>query len=693
MRSVLARLRSRVGRALQQSGLLHFRTRLPALVLATVIALCMLERLILLVLYSDRFSQIPWSRLAEGFAVGLRFDLVVAGMLVAPLLPLVCLAPPRLVERHSFKRAVGSLAGVLLGLTTALLGSDALFFGEFGERLNYKVLNYASGAGNEYVWQVILEQFPVLPLLGLSLVVGVATARLVTRLGFDDRQDAVPLWHAVVWPLVLATLVGLGIRGTVGSHAINTGPAYFAGASTPLSQLTLNGLFTLRQAVYAKTMDFDASSMYEVVPREEVDRRARELVLTHYDEPIDDPLNPLLRRTEGVRPRRDLNVVLVVLEGMHWSYVGHLGGRPGLTPNLDALARAGVHTQYAYAVGGRTQRGFAGIVSSFPDIPVVSVTTRNEVAGSFLTLPGLLKQRGYQTLFIYGGPALRDHRQTFLGSNGVDRFVVEDDLPVRTFRTSLGWNDRDLFRSAIQVLNGLPRDRPFFSMMLTLTFHRPYEFPGSESIEASSHSEERQFAALRFCDEAIGEFMDSARQQDWFDHTIFVFVADHRGGVLQFPNGPPANRIPMIFYGPGIEGLEPRSVGGVRSQMDLAPTVMGLLGGSYEHTFFGRDLLRGDEGRGYAVTVDGDGELSFYSGQDTATVIPPGNGTPLTWQFDPESGELRGMESGRVDDVRDGVALMELAARLFYSERYNLATGQPASRHATTASNTGSQGG
>jgi hypothetical protein len=213
--------------------------------------------------------------------------------------------------------------------------------------------------------------------------------------------------------------------------------------------------------------------------------------------------------------------------------------------------------------------------------------------------------------------------------------------------------------------------------MLTLTFHRPYDFPGSESLPPSIYSEERQLAAIRFTDSAIGEFMDSARQQAWFRNTVFVFVADHGAGVLQNPPGPAMSRIPMIFYGPGIEGLEARRVGGVRSQMDLAPTVMGLLGGSYEHTFFGRDLLRDHDGPGYALELEPDGALSFYREPDTATLIPPSSGSPVRQRFDPETGETREIESVRYDDVRDGVAVLQLAHRLFHGLRFNVTPTEP----------------
>jgi hypothetical protein len=338
-----------------------------------------------------------------------------------PLLPILFCAPRGWIERPAFKRSIGALAGALLGLAVLALTIDAFFFGEFNVRLDHKVFSYASGPGNEYLARVIFAQFPVLTALAAVLAVSVGIGWIVVRLGFDDRYNAGSTWHAIVWPTLLTALVALGIRGTLGSHAINTGPAYF-GATPSLTQLALNGLFTLREALHTRlTDDVDLASLYDLLPDPEVDRRVRELVLTSADQPIDDPVNPLHRRTEAVRPARNLNVVLVVLEGMHWSYFGHLGGRPGLTPHLDALAEGGVHAEYAFAVGGRTRRGFAGVVSSFPDLPVDSVTTRDDVAGTFLTLPDLLKQRGYQTLFLYGGPALRDHRQTFLGSNGVDR--------------------------------------------------------------------------------------------------------------------------------------------------------------------------------------------------------------------------------------------------------------------------------
>src|SRR4030095_3778592 len=112
---------SRVVGALHRAGLLHSRIRLPGLVLATAVAMFMLQRLALLAIYRERFAGIPWIQIAHGFAIGFRFDLVVAGMLVVPLMPIMFLAPQRLIESRSFKLAVGTLLGGLLGLPTLRL--------------------------------------------------------------------------------------------------------------------------------------------------------------------------------------------------------------------------------------------------------------------------------------------------------------------------------------------------------------------------------------------------------------------------------------------------------------------------------------------------------------------------------------------------------------------------------------------
>ena len=137
-----------------------------------------------------------------------------------------------------------------------------------------------------------------------------------------------------------------------------------------------------------------------------------------------------------------------MLESLSWRYIGALGGEPDLTPHLNALAQESVLMDRCFAVGCRTSRAMSGIVSGFPDLPGPSVTTRADAEGNFLTLGRILGQRGYETMFIYGGQPTWDHLQAFLRSNGFARTTFESDFGARTFRTVLGWCDEDLFEQA-----------------------------------------------------------------------------------------------------------------------------------------------------------------------------------------------------------------------------------------------------
>ncbi|MEM8783417.1 MAG: LTA synthase family protein [Planctomycetota bacterium] len=666
-----ARAFRRIAAAAAKLGLLHCRTRVPGLVFVAVVAILQVQRLGLTLWSTDQLAGVPLADVAQAFLVGLRFDLVIAGMAALPLLIPLAFAPPPLIKRSAFKWAVATVAGLLVTAVVAVAAADALFYDEFGLRLNHQVVNYLPNAGNAYIYQVIWDEYPVTP-LGLGLLAALAlSAWGVRQFGFDDELNVGPIWQAVVWPLTLGLAMGLGVRGTVSSHALNAGPAYFTTSNT-LSQLTLNGGFTLREAIsnyVRKVVPLDA--MYDLLPPDDVDRVVRELVVTDADTLVPDPVNPLRRTTDTGRPRRDLNVLLVVLESVHWAYVGHLGGLPDHTPQLDAIARDGVAFTHAYAVGGRTQRGYSGALASFPDIPVASATTRPESADTFRLLPTVLRERGYQTLFIYGGPAHRDHRQTFLGSNGFDAFHVENDLPVRTFRTKLGYNDDDLFQSAIQILGDLPDDRPFFANLLTLTFHQPYTFPGSDQLDLPDEPAEER-AAVRFSDEALGRFMEAAKHQAWFEDTLFVFVADHGGGALEKPKGPAMFRVPMVLYAPGLEELQPQTIDRLATQMDLAPTVMGLLGGTYEHSFFGRDQLADPSPPPYAVTITDGEEIILYTAPDRATLIRPRDADHAAVRFDPESPKILETTAAETGHVHTGVALVQLAQRLFDRGRFNL---------------------
>jgi phosphoglycerol transferase MdoB-like AlkP superfamily enzyme len=324
-----------------------------------------------------------------------------------------------------------------------------------------------------------------------------------------------------------------------------------------------------------------------------------------------------------------------------------------------------------FAVGSRTTRGFGAIVSGYPDLPGKSVSTRPQAEGTFLTLGSVLKSRGYETMFIYGGQPSYDHRQAFLGSNGYTRMVFKNDFVARTFKTGLGYCDEDLYSQAHLEFQKY-KEKPFFATLLTLSFHQEYAIPaGKITPEPASTPSHDQIDAIRYTDWAIGRFIEQASAAPYFKNTIFVFVADHMGGFKELPNTAASYRVPFLIYAPGI--VQPARVSGVCSQIDVAPTIMHLLGGSYEHCFFGSSVLGREPDSGFAWILNGQ-QLIFINGLRHGVIISPGDhNTFFTFSRPDILGQLHSdIPNDRLRQMP--LSILQVAAAIFENGAYNLGT-------------------
>jgi phosphoglycerol transferase MdoB-like AlkP superfamily enzyme len=156
--------------------------------------------------------------------------------------------------------------------------------------------------------------------------------------------------------------------------------------------------------------------------------------------------------------------------------------------------------------------------------------------------------------------------------NVIDRSDIDkEDI---TFANVWGVADEDLYKKAISVLDKHHEDgRKFFSLLMTTSNHRPYNFPeGRIDISQGTRS-----AAVKYTDYAIGKFIEDAKNKSWFKDTIFVIIADHcaaSAGKVHLPVE--KYRIPMIIYSPGY--ITPGVNDNLSSQIDVPPTILGMLG-------------------------------------------------------------------------------------------------------------------
>ncbi len=239
------------------------------------------------------------------------------------------------------------------------------------------------------------------------------------------------------------------------------------------------------------------------------------------------------------------------------------------------------------------------MVSGFLPSPARSVVKLSLSQTGFFTLGELLKRKGYDTGFIYGGEAHFDNMRSFFTGNGFDTIVDEPDYTHPAFTGSWGVSDEDLFAKAHEDLQKLHASgEPFFRLVFSSSNHSPFEYPDGR-IERYDDEKNTVNNAVKYADHALGEFIDTARNSAYWKDTLFLIVADHDARVWGDELVPIKKfQIPGLILGADIEG---RRITTVTSQIDLAPTLLSLMGIASEHPMVGRDLVRFPDALGRAI--------------------------------------------------------------------------------------------
>jgi phosphoglycerol transferase MdoB-like AlkP superfamily enzyme len=294
-----------------------------------------------------------------------------------------------------------------------------------------------------------------------------------------------------------------------------------------------------------------------------------------------------------------LNVVLVSSESFGAEFSRLHGSDRDWTPYFDRYAQQGLWFSNAYASGARTVRGLEALTCSIPPIPPESILRRP--GGAHVSNWGsVMREQGYHTSFLYGGFGYFDNMNAFYGSNGfevIDRASI--DKP--RFANVWGVGDEDLFDRALTHFDEVhAKGQPFFSIVMTTSNHKPFTFREgleSEGIKAQGGGRE---AGVRYADYALGYFLEEARKHPWFDDTVFVVIADHGARVYGRQDIPlKTYEIPAMIWSP--KHVQPRKVDTLLGQIDVAPTVLGLLGLPYVAPFFGVDVLKHPQAARVAV--------------------------------------------------------------------------------------------
>ncbi|MGD8340373.1 MAG: LTA synthase family protein [Gammaproteobacteria bacterium] len=518
------------------------------------------------------------------FLQGFRFDLILLGFfLIWPmlLLPLFC------TSEFMLKGWRPGLLGyflVCLGASVFLEASTMPFIAQFDARPNRLFFEYL-GYPKEIVSTLkaaYVTEISVATLL-IAGVLWVARRLLGSRLA---GVAPVSIWIALLLTPTLAFGCLAMMRSTLDNRAVN--PSTVALSTDPMvNDLALNSGYSVLYALVEESSEPDGGLRYSDMPADEVVAVVRDEMHVDPATFVDAALPTLHRQTATRTYARPKNLVIVLEESLGAEFVGALGGLP-LTPNIDALAQEGLWFENLFATGIRSVRGIEAVITGFTPTPARSTVKLGGSQRNFFTLAQLLRGFGYETSFIYGGESHFDNMRRFFMNNGFEKVIDENDYDDAVFFGAWGASDEDLFRHAHDEFERLG-DRPFFSLVFTTSNHTPYEFPDGR-IELYDEQKATVNNAVKYADYAVGQFIERARASSYWEDTVFVIVADHNSRVYG-PDVVPVDHfhIPALVLGADIE---PFAYEPVASQIDLAPTLLSLIGISSEHPMIGHDLTR-----------------------------------------------------------------------------------------------------
>ena len=530
----------------------------------------------------DNWSYFAGSLSAEIWQGGLVFDTAAILVTNIPYIVLMLL-PFHLKERAWWHRLCQGVFVTVNGLALAVNLADAAYFPFTLRRTTTTVFSEFQNEQNlsgVLLTETLRHWYFVL----LFIVVVYALWRLYTTPRLQARR--LSWWrYDLVTLLSLAAVAPFVVAGIRGGFATAVRPITISNANQYVDRptdaaLVLNTPFSLYRTVGKAVF---------VVP----DYFDSEQEMAELFSPVHVPADTM--------PMTKKNVVVLIVESFGREYIGALnwnlenGRYKGYTPQVDSLIRLSTTFEYSFCNGRKSIDGMPSILSSIPmfiEPFFLTPASMNQVSG----IADLLGGKGYQTAFFHGAQRGSMGFMAFARKTGFQQYYGREDYNADTrfggdddFDGMWGIWDEPFLQYYCQKMTEM--QQPFMTAVFTATSHHPYQIP-EKYREVYPEEGIIMHKCVRYTDMALGKFFREASRQPWFHNTIFVMTSDHTNlsdhDFYQTDIGGFCS--PIIIYEPGSD-RQPSVQPKVAQQIDILPTVMGLLHYPDPYFAFGIDLL------------------------------------------------------------------------------------------------------
>ncbi|MEI6696112.1 MAG: sulfatase-like hydrolase/transferase [Bacteroidota bacterium] len=574
----------------------------------------------------DKFTLI-----SKAFIMGWRFDTVISGYLLFFPLLILSIASFLKFNKTRLYNSIHVFLILLYTLAFLICTIDIPFFNYYFSRLSIVVLSWMQNAS--FGFKMILEEMSYLVYFFVFMAVCIAFYYLLSRIKKKIKNHVITsipenklsfYTKQFVFSILTLGILFIGIRGRIEKKSpIKVGTAFFSNYAFP-NQLGLNPVFTFIQS-YLESINPENNQLQLMDEKLAIQQANTFMNIT-------DANTAFVRHIPGSPNPLHANVVVVIMESMSAEKMGRYGNPKNLTPFLDSIANINYSFDHFYSAGIHTFNGIFSTLFSYPAL-LKQHPMNATVIPQFTGFSNTLKDFGYQNIYITTHDEQFDNVSGFLHANGFDQIISQKDYPSKEILSTLGVPDHYMFEYAIPVLNERhSHQQPFFAAFMTASDHGPYIIP--EGIDFKPRQKAKHDAIVEYADWALRHFISLASQQTWFNNTIFVFLADHGAvvgsNVYDMPYS--YNHIPLIIYAPKLL-KSTQAIQQPGGQIDVFPTIMGLLGFPFVNNTAGIDLLNesrpfmyfsADDKIGcsndtffYVYRINGKESLYKYKKQDT----------------------------------------------------------------------------
>ena len=569
------------------------------------------DRFIFMFIFHIKLRNIPLSQKFAAYYHALRLDLSTTAYLT--IIPLLVYTFWYFTNREKVNFNWTTHYNVVLIVLFSIISViNFNIYREWGSKVNSRAIEFAIlTPGESLASSASSPIFLTLLVLSVLLAVGFYLNFVLIKRQIIFATTPIGLKFIII----IAVLIGnfLLIRGGAGKAPNTQSMAYFSNHQI-LNHAALNTEWNLMSSILASNKS--KKNLYQYFDQTEADSNVSNLFKVEKD------------TTVSILKTSKPNVVIFILESFTADLIKSLDGENGITPNLDSLAKKGILFSQIYATGNRTDKGLIGSLTGFPTLAVGSIVKWPEKMQKIPAISQKLHENGYHTSFYYGGKSEFDNYKAFVLGHQYKKLIDRKSFDEKD-ASAWGAYDGPVFNR--QLKDVAKTKQPFFSTILTLTNHEPYELPVKHKFGNADNSQKFKSTAF-YTDSCIGSYLNEARKQAWYKNTLFVFIADHGHPLPKNKYEiyePQRYHIPLIFYGDVIkEEFRGKVYDKTGSQNDLSATLLSQLNINAKDFKWSKNLLNPyakhfayfswDDGFGFVenrhtVTFDNVGKSVLYN--------------------------------------------------------------------------------